>query len=51
MRDEQKGFLKDYRFCIDHMSTLNNVTQNNDSTFVTFKELQKSLDSVNRESL
>jgi hypothetical protein len=48
--DEQNGFRKD-RSCLDHVFTLNSVTQNENSTFVVFIDLQKAFDSVDRDLL
>lgn len=48
--DEQNGFRKD-RSCLDHVFTLNSVTQNTNSSFVAFIDLQKAFDSVDRELL
>lgn len=48
--DEQNGFRKD-RSCIDHIFTLNSIIENNEATFVTFIDLQKAFDMVDRELL
>ena len=48
--DEQNGFRKN-RSCLDHVFTLNSVTQNTNSSFVAFIDLQKAFDSIDREML
>lgn len=48
--DEQNGFRRQ-RSCLDHIFSLNSVIQNNNSTFVTFIDLQKAFDTVDRELL
>lgn len=48
--DEQNGFRKD-RNCEDHVFTLNSLIQNRDTTFVTFIDLQKAFDTVDRDLL
>jgi hypothetical protein len=48
--DEQNGFQRN-RSCLGHIFTLNSVTQNFNSTFVTFIDLQKAFDTVDRELL
>ena len=48
--DEQNGFRSE-RSCIDHVFTLNSVVKNRNSTFVTFIDLKKAFDMVDRELL
>lgn len=48
--DEQNGFRR-HRSCLYHIFSLNSVIQNNNSTFVTFIDLQKAFDTVDRELL
>ncbi|CAC5420543.1 unnamed protein product [Mytilus coruscus] len=48
--DEQNGFRKD-RSCLDQVLTLNSVIQNRKSTFVTFVDLLKAFDFVDRNLL
>lgn len=45
--DEQNGFRKN-RSCELHVLTLNDVIQNRDSTFVTYIDLHKAFDTVDR---
>ena len=48
--DEQNGFRRD-RSCTDHVFTLNSIIQNRKETFVTFIDLQKAFDTVDRDLL
>lgn len=50
LSDAQNGFRRD-RSCEDHIFTLTNLIQNRKSTFVTFVDLQKAFDLVNRDLL
>ncbi|KAK3092919.1 hypothetical protein FSP39_008861 [Pinctada imbricata] len=46
--DEQNGFRGD-RSCLDHVFTLSSIVKNRNSTFVTFIDLRKAFDMVDRE--
>jgi hypothetical protein len=48
--DEQNGFRSE-RSCMDHVFTLNSIVKNRNSTFVTFLDLKKAFDMVDRELL
>ena len=48
--DEQNGFRRD-RSCTDHVFTLNSIIQIRKETFVTFIDLQKAFDTVDRDLL
>lgn len=45
--DEENGF-RSGRSCLDHVFTLNSIIKNKNSTFVTFIDLQKAFDMVDR---
>lgn len=50
LSDAENGFRRD-RSCEDHIFTFTNLTQNRKSTFVTFVDLHKAFDLVNRDLL
>lgn len=50
LADEQNGFRKD-RSCEDHLFTLNSLIQNYANVYVSFIDLQKCFDFIDRDMM
>ena len=50
LSDEQNGFRAN-RSCEDHVFTLNNIIRNNTHVYVTFIDLKKAFDFIDRNML
>ena len=48
--DEQNGFRAN-RSCEDHVFTLNNIIRNSTNVYVTFIDLKKASDFIDRDML